>query len=380
MNKLFFVVDTYGAPTQPYIPALINKLSEKIVVGGVFSVTKPVVENKEVVFLKGRPSFKSLLWALGYYVKNLDFYKNYGSRFFLIKCIANLYPVLKEGNGIIHVIHSQKAPLMMKLCDPLKYDFVVHFRGYDTNVRPFNDPDWRTGLMEIYNKAKALVFLSNQLADVAINELEAPFEKCYVSAPGVDAFIYDNGKKGDQIIRFATIGRMVWEKGYYFVLLAVKKLLALNKNFEYHIIGGGDDIKQISYLIKMFNLEEYVFLHGFIINNDAKTIVSNCDVYMQCSVSESSSVSLKEAGMMSLPLIGTNVGGIPETVVDGVTGTLVEIGDIDGLAFAMHKYIMDPGLRRQHGENARKLCIEKYSIDAESDRLINVYNSIYGNA
>lgn len=380
MKKLFFVVDTYGTPMQPYIPALIEKLKEKTEFGGVFSVTKPVVESKEVVFLKQRPSFKSLFWAFGYYVKHRDYYKNKGRSFFLIKCIANLRPILNEEQGIIHIYHSQKTPQLFNICNPQIYDYVVTFHGYDTNVRPFIDDVWRKELSEIYNKAKALVFVSKPLKDLAISQLNAPVKKSFVSAGGVFVSLTNELRKTNNVCKFVTIGRMTWEKGYPYTLLAMKKLMENGEIFEYHIIGGGDDLKQIDYLVRFFHLEKLVMLHGFVKNDDAKQIANKCNVYLQCSVSEASPLTFKEAGLMSLPSIGTKVGGIPEIVIDGVTGILVNVGDIDGLTDAMSRYINEPALRREHGENAMKYCKDRFSIDAESNKLKKIYNSIDGNA
>lgn len=375
MKKVFFVLNKYGEPAQPYIARLIEAVKTKAEVGAIISVTKPVTPIKDVVFFKHSPGIFNYVWALAFYLTHQSFYKK-GGFLFTVRSIANLRPILQEDEGIIHVIHSQKAPLIMSLCDPSKYDFVVHFRGYDTNVRPFEDEGWRKDLKNIYAKARALIFVSDALRDVAVTHFGAPIEKCHISAGGVMTTLQAANPGDGDICKFATIGRMAWEKGYPFTILAIKKLLEKTDKFEYHIIGGGEGLNEVNYLVRYFNLQKYVVVHGFVENAAAKEIVKDCSVYMQCSLSEASSLSLKEAGMMGLALIATNVGGNPDIVKEGVTGKLVEIGDIEGLADAMYQYMINPEMRATYGKNAQSLCVNEYSVDAESRRVLNIYKEI----
>ena len=72
---------------------------------------------------------------------------------------------------------------------------------------------------------------------------------------------------------------------------------------------------------------------------------------------------LIEAGLMELPAIATPIGAIPEIVVPEVTGTLVPVGDVDGLARAMGALAADPDLVPRLGRSARAHCAARYSIE-----------------
>jgi glycosyltransferase involved in cell wall biosynthesis len=97
---------------------------------------------------------------------------------------------------------------------------------------------------------------------------------------------------------------------------------------------------------------------------------------MQFSCTEASPLTFKEAGIMGLPLLGTNVGGIPEMIIDNYTGSLVEMGNIQEMAKIMYWYLTNKKHREEMGRNANKYCIEHFSLSTEISRWLNIYKSI----
>jgi glycosyltransferase involved in cell wall biosynthesis len=77
---------------------------------------------------------------------------------------------------------------------------------------------------------------------------------------------------------------------------------------------------------------------------------------------------------MKLPVISTTVTGIPEIVEDGTSGILVPPHDEHGLADAVIKLIEDSALRKELGENARKRVEEKFNIDRNIRRYIDLFS------
>ena len=63
---------------------------------------------------------------------------------------------------------------------------------------------------------------------------------------------------------------------------------------------------------------------------------------------------------MELPVVGFRVTGVVDAVVDGVTGTLVPLADVEAFAFALARYLQEPQLRRQHGVAGRNRAIEYF--------------------
>jgi N-acetyl-alpha-D-glucosaminyl L-malate synthase BshA len=97
------------------------------------------------------------------------------------------------------------------------------------------------------------------------------------------------------------------------------------------------------------------------------------DMTLYTSESESFCLSILEAMFFGCPGVATHVGGIPEVVADGESGLLVPFGDIDALAQAVQKLVLDSGLRKKLGDAARVRAHEKFSAEA----IIPQYEALY---
>ncbi|MEG1979551.1 MAG: glycosyltransferase family 4 protein [Victivallaceae bacterium] len=80
-----------------------------------------------------------------------------------------------------------------------------------------------------------------------------------------------------------------------------------------------------------------------------------------------------EALAYGLPLVGFDVGGIREYLIDGVSGILVPEGDIDAFGTALSRLLSDNNLARKLGENGRRLVAEKYSLAAAEGGWQNIF-------
>jgi glycosyltransferase involved in cell wall biosynthesis len=87
-------------------------------------------------------------------------------------------------------------------------------------------------------------------------------------------------------------------------------------------------------------------------------------------------VSLLEAAACGRPMIATDVPGCREVVIDGETGLLVPLGDVQALADALEKLVASEELRQRHGAGARDLVERHYSLDVISDRVAGLYRSL----
>lgn len=83
-----------------------------------------------------------------------------------------------------------------------------------------------------------------------------------------------------------------------------------------------------------------------------------------------------EAGMMGTPVAAFAVAGVPEVVVDGVTGFLVSPDDVDGLAGRVAQLLGDESKRRDIGESARKRCLARFDIRTVASRYLSLYGQV----
>jgi glycosyltransferase involved in cell wall biosynthesis len=106
---------------------------------------------------------------------------------------------------------------------------------------------------------------------------------------------------------------------------------------------------------------------------DVPDILADTDVFVLCSLNEGISNTILEAMATGLPVVATRVGGNPELVEDGVTGTLVPPGDHEAIAASLLEYRRRPGARARHGAAGRQRATLRFSVGA----MVAAYEALY---
>lgn len=135
---------------------------------------------------------------------------------------------------------------------------------------------------------------------------------------------------------------------------------------------SGDEEEKLLTLARSYDLESNIISIG--IRNDIADILAITDIYTQPSRTEGISLSIMEAMSASLPVVATNIGGIPEVVVDGFTGCLIEKENANDLADKLEKLIANSDLRKELGTNG-KIKSKEFSLITSVKKLIKIYES-----
>lgn len=128
------------------------------------------------------------------------------------------------------------------------------------------------------------------------------------------------------------------------------------------------------YLFKLadkLGISEKVYWMG--IRNDIPDIMPAADIYVHPSLQEGIGMANMEAAVESLPLVGSNVGGIPEIVEDGENGFLFEAGNIDELAEKLSILVNDKELRNRMGLRSYEILCRKFDIEKQTVKLMTYY-------
>ena len=133
-------------------------------------------------------------------------------------------------------------------------------------------------------------------------------------------------------------------------------------SFEAVIVGEGPDRPDWRRRSRLSDLSGRVRLAGE--RHDVPQLLAAADVFVLASASEGLPVSVLEAMAAGLPVVASRVGGVPEQVSDGETGLLVEPGDPNELAAALHRLTVDPSLRRRLGVAGRARAERAFDLDA----------------
>ena len=99
------------------------------------------------------------------------------------------------------------------------------------------------------------------------------------------------------------------------------------------------------------------------------------DVFCHATKEDVCPLTVLESQACGTPVVATNVGGIPETVLDGRTATLAPVGDADALAAALERLITDPELSAEMGRAAAVHAAQNYSLTLQAERFLDLFRS-----
>ena len=156
-----------------------------------------------------------------------------------------------------------------------------------------------------------------------------------------------------------TVGRLKAPKDFPTFVRALGRLPA--GSFEAMIVGDGPDRPRLEEEIRSGGLSGAVQLARE--RHDVPRLLAAADVFVLASRSEGHPVSVLEAMAAGLPVVASRVGGVPEQVVDGETGLLVDPGDPKPLAAALERLTGDPALRRRLGAAGRARAEERFDLE-----------------
>lgn len=137
------------------------------------------------------------------------------------------------------------------------------------------------------------------------------------------------------------------------------------------LIGEGPDRVSVQELVQELNLSDSVLFLGE--QDDIEELMSCAQLFILPSKQESFGLVALEAHSFGVPVIGTNMGGLPEVVVHGETGFLLPVGDIEGMAAKALELLESPAQYAAFGKRARKRVLDHF----DSQMIIPQYESYY---
>jgi glycosyltransferase involved in cell wall biosynthesis len=110
---------------------------------------------------------------------------------------------------------------------------------------------------------------------------------------------------------------------------------------------------------------------------DVPEILASLDVLVHCPTApEPLGRVLAEAMAVGRPVVAARSGGIPEVVEEGVTGFLVEPGDVAGFASAVVRLLEDPALRERLGSSGRRRAEARFGVEAHVSAVLDAYRAV----
>ncbi len=168
-----------------------------------------------------------------------------------------------------------------------------------------------------------------------------------------------------------TVGRLVTAKDFPTLVKAVAILARRGTSVRLEIVGGGPEQDVIEETIRRENVGSLVSLVGM--QTNVSDWLTRWSVFASSSVREGQPVALLEAMAASLPCVVTAVGGVPDTLENGVEGIIVPPSDPEALADGIQKFLDDADLRDACGQSARERVVRDFSIESLASTCQDIY-------
>lgn len=187
-----------------------------------------------------------------------------------------------------------------------------------------------------------------------------------------------NGVATDGLIRILFIGALVKEKGVLDLVEVVRRHQTELRGTMLTIVGDGPLFAECGRRIEAHRLETCIELKGFVDDDTKACCLSKSHIFCLPSHTEGTPISVLEAMGSGLPIVATNVGGIPSIVQHGVHGWLAEPGDIAALGRFVIHLVRNASVRALMGENAARRVREEFDIQTVAGLFISRINALAG--
>jgi colanic acid/amylovoran biosynthesis glycosyltransferase len=282
---------------------------------------------------------------------------------------------------LLHIYFGQIAVHLLPLIRSWKKPSVVSFHGADVNV-DMHKPAYRDATRRMLSAVKLVLVRSESLRR-AILDLDCDAEKIQIQRTGIPLdefpFCERDFSATSQEWRFVEAGRLIEKKGLPVTLRAFALFLRQHPNSTLTIAGEGPLLNQLQDLSRELNISDRVSFTGFLSQEQLREIYYASHIFLHPSQTgrdgnqEGIPNSMLEAMASGLPAFGTQHGGIPEAIQDGVSGVLVPERDHEKLANALLNAVKDPAFLSRIARRGADEVRKNFDLRAQADRLDEIY-------
>jgi colanic acid/amylovoran biosynthesis glycosyltransferase len=347
-------------------------------------VLSPAIAASQVAWLREDP--RAYLGALRDVARG-----TFGSLNFLVGGLGTFPKVahaarLMRAQGVTHVhchfaTHPALAGFVIRRLTGIPFSFTAH--GSDLHVE-------RRMLPEKVAEAAFVATVSELNRKLIIDECAGRYgEKVHIVRAGVDTSTFSVARNGDRPpaggpLRIVCVGTLHEVKGQTHLVEACRLLAERGIEVECRFIGDGADRAPLQAQIAAGGLEARVELLGARTGPEVAAELRRAHVLVAPSVPtkegkrEGIPVVLMEAMSSGLPVVASDLSGIPELVVHEVAGLLTPPGDAPAIAAALERLHADPALRARLGAQGRARVEEEFDVERSVDHLLQRFPAQVG--
>ena len=277
--------------------------------------------------------------------------------------------------GVLLAEYLYNAVPYIEVCQALEIDLFAHAHGFDVMVMPREEKRWQQLYANLFASAKGIVAPSQFIAE-RLCELGCKSAKIHVIPCGVD--LEQFAPAAPMPKRAVAVGRLVPKKAPQLTIRAFARATSALPGAKLEVVGAGDLWDECQTEIDRCGARDRIIMHGAVPHAEVHEVLARSSLFLQHSVTTQSGdteglpVGILEAMAMAIPVISTRHSGIPEAVIDGETGLLVEEGDVDAMKQAIETLFAQPDMAKQFGRRGRERAAAKFGLAQTCGRLADI--------
>jgi colanic acid/amylovoran biosynthesis glycosyltransferase len=290
-------------------------------------------------------------------------------------------PFINSSADVVHFEFLGLGAMYPLVPELMGVPMVVSCRGTELHLLEQQKAEQAASFRDCLARAEAIHCVSDKMATYVAEvsgRANSRAAGLWVNRPalGIEKIVPKETWGDNEPPIILAVGRLVWIKGYDYLLAALSRIKQAGIAFRAQIIGDGPLYAALRHSIEDLNLKPEVELLGSLPPADVLQRLRSADMFVLSSHAEGISNAALEAMATGLPVVTTNAGGMAEAVGDCVDGYVVPVRDIPAMADRLIKLLTNAGQRESMGLSARSKVEANFSLAGQAEVFEQMYQAV----
>lgn len=303
----------------------------------------------------------------------------FGNLAYVVKVFSLAY-LLRRGVDVIQVHYAATAMIPAFMLSKIaNKPYVVTCHGSD--IRILRKKIYIRFLQKILLlNASAVLSVSKEIRGLLMKEYGLPSQSLKLVPNGYDEELVKrlrvrSSNPVSQNPSLVFVGSLRGVKDPLNLIEVFKVVSERVKNVHLQIVGDGPLRQAVERKIEYYGLQDLVTMHGAVSNQKALEVLASSEIYVSTSVEEGFPTSLVEAMALGKAVVATNVGGVPEIVIDGLNGLLAPPRLPERMARSIELLLKNPVLAEKLGKAAVE-SVREFSWNNIAQKYLSIYREV----
>jgi glycosyltransferase involved in cell wall biosynthesis len=281
---------------------------------------------------------------------------------------------------IVHIHGGDITSVMRKyfyfrLVKHFKCKVVYHFHGASFLVQYSHaSSSWQRRIKSLLEKSDIVICLSDSWKKSILQIAPESNVLVVYNSTHLPA-LADKTQEKRETVNIVFLGLIGERKGIFDLIEVVSRLIKDGCNIHL-TVGGNGDISRLHKEIELKGLKNHVTYVGWIMGDAKDKLLRNTDIFVLPSYGEGMPMTILEAMSYAIPIVSTLVGGIPELIINGTTGYMIQPGDVNNLYARILDLVTDADKRRTFGQRGRAIIEAKHNLSINISQIDEIYNTL----